>query len=80
MSYKKIETMLKLTPIEQGELRILVRQFAHKFGKSSDSVHAVLRRLSLADFEALSDFVLNANSFAKIDAWVAGRASIPNGN
>jgi predicted transposase YdaD len=59
--------------IEQGELILLKRQLARRFGIQPDVVAALLRRLRREDFEALSDLVLEAESFAEIRAWIQAR-------
>jgi predicted transposase YdaD len=66
--------------IEQGEVNILTRQIVRKFDVSEEVVEATLRRLRRRDLEELSDFVLEAESFAQIRAWLDRRTSSANGN
>jgi predicted transposase YdaD len=93
MTREEVDKMLQLTPleqtragrelieqgIEQGEVNILTRLLARKFDVSEEAVEATLRRLRRRDLEALSDFVLEAESFAQIRAWLDQRPPHANG-
>jgi predicted transposase YdaD len=94
MTREEIDKMLQLTPleqtragqelieqgIEQGEVNILRRLIARKFGVSEEVVEATLRRLRRRDLEELGDFVLEAESFVQIRAWLDQRTPPANGN
>jgi hypothetical protein len=66
--------------IEQGEVMILVRLIARKFDVEPDVVSAILRRLRRQDFEALTDLVLDAETFAEIHKWINARTQLENGH
>jgi hypothetical protein len=90
MTREEIDNMLQLTPleetragkelIEQGEVNILSRQIARKFSIAQEVVTVILQGLRRRDLEELSDFVLEAESFAQIRAWLDRRTTSANGN
>jgi hypothetical protein len=59
-------------------LIVLVRLISRKFGIGPEIVTTVLRRLRRRDIEALSEIVLDAESFAEIRLWVEQRTNDKN--
>jgi hypothetical protein len=66
--------------IEQGEALVLERQIARKFGVTRRVVAAMLRRLRRPDIEALSEYILDAESLAEVRAWITERTKNANGH
>jgi hypothetical protein len=83
LSRKEITKMLKLTPIEEtvagqewlqeGHIEILTDQIEEKFGEPANTLAARLTRLTNKDLKALGRYLLKAESYKVVEAWIEGR-------
>jgi len=75
--------MLKLTPIEEtvagqewlqeGHIEILVELIEEKFGEPGSALISRLTRLTNKDLKALGRYLLKAESYTEVEAWIEGR-------
>jgi predicted transposase YdaD len=83
LSHKEITKMLKLTPIEEtvagqewlqeGHIEILVELIEEKFGEPGAALISRLTRLTNKDLKALGRYLLKAESYKEVEAWIEGR-------
>jgi hypothetical protein len=79
----KASQILKLTPIEEtvfvqewlqeGHIEILTDQIEEKFGESAAALAARLTRLTNKDLKALGRYLLKAETYKEVEAWIEGR-------
>lgn len=87
---KEIEKMLQLTPIEEtqfykdvvheGHVSLLAEQIEQKFGVPVEESSERLTPLEIKDLKLLARYLVNAEQYVQVEAWIEGRLSAKNGH
>ena len=57
---------------QQGEATLVLRQLSRRFGALSNSIIEKIGRLGTEELETLGEALLDFESLADLDAWLAG--------
>jgi hypothetical protein len=85
----EIEKMLQLTPqeetvagreiIQEAQVSLLVEQIEQKFGVPVEESRKRLTLLDIKGLKLLARYLVNAQQYIQVEAWIEGRLATRNG-